>query len=96
MICGPGMRGNSREDDLEEELVEVTRLLCDMCTKLDKKEHRRLMTKDLKAWWANHLEDDRLYEERRKKAVTLEQKRKKVLARLTPEEKTLLKLKDED
>ena len=92
MICGPNMRGKRREDYLEEDLSKATRLLCDLCTKLEKRGNDELMSEDLKSWWLHHQETDRLNKKAIQQEKTKQQKKKALLKQLTAEERKLLGL----
>lgn len=80
------------EEELRRKLDEVTNLLCGLCKKLELKGQLPLSDSDLMIWYHKHkkMDAEREAEEAKEKAVR--ERKKKVLEKLTKEERKTLGL----
>ena len=75
---------------LEARIHALTVLLCTACQLLERTDEK--MTKDLKAWWDNHQNEDRKAEEAKRRRNLRAELRKRALKKLTPDEREALDL----
>lgn len=84
-------RDYSRENDLRMQNDRLASMLCEACALL---EHTNVgLQGRLSSWWIQHKEADRKAAEARKQERIKEQKIQKALAKLTEEDKKLLRVK---
>lgn len=91
-------------EQLKKRADMLARIACKAMTELESNEVAELLLlrdDEVRVWWEQHKEGDRKEQERvrkeaEKKAAAVERKRKKaeLLARLTPEEKRILGIKE--
>jgi hypothetical protein len=91
-----GPPGPSLEDQYKQRLDLATRLLCALCAKLDKAGlTKRFLTKELRSWWEQHQEQDRIRKEREEADAASGRTRQRAIAKLTPAERKALDIDDE-
>lgn len=80
-----------RERDLRSDKIDkLTRMLCWLCGKTYPSTLRQ--NQELRQWWADHQEKDRIRREAERKEASHRRLRLKALARLTNEERDALGL----
>lgn len=86
-----------RWKDLQNIADNVTRMLCEMCARLEAENLTHLLTAPTKEWWEEHkkIDAERIAREERKQKIASDRKalRKSALGKLTPEERKVLGIK---
>ena len=93
----PCLDGGPTESEMhrltKSKLDDVTRMLCELCGKLEKKKGgKKLFTPELAEWWKAHKAADRVRKSREDAQAQQEQVRKRAYEKLTPEERDALRL----
>ena len=74
----------------KSKLDEVTDLLCELCTTVERKEGVRSFSNNLKDWWFKHKEEDRKRKEEEDKQLNKKITQQQALKKLSKEEKEAL------
>lgn len=74
-----------------QEITDLTRILCTICQKLEDTKNLKLMTPAVRKWWKSHKEADAERKATKQAAKTREDLVKAVLGECTPEERAALK-----
>ena len=93
MPCSDG--GGYHRDNHEREDM-LARIACAALTELERlgqEDFILLQNDEVREWWAEHKEFDRLRQEQERKIQEMQRKRKEALDKLTPEEKKILGIK---
>lgn len=80
--------GNPRE------VQTFTRILCEACKAIDAQGRMGAYSLELQLWWRDHQEQDARHEREQREAAAREEAKQRAMAKLTPEERAALGLRD--